>query len=219
MSDPLPSGTVVVLRDAPHLELLLLQRRARGGKEGLWVFPGGKVEDADVRPGEGPAHDARRAAVREAHEESSLRLDGDSLLPISRWITPVVSPKRFDTWFFLTPTAPDVAVVVDGEEMADHRWLSPSAALEAHHAQALRLPPPTFVTITWLDAFARTADALRELPGRMPPPFRPRIHRVETGACMLYPGDAGYESGDLEAVGARHRLWAAGDPWRYERTS
>jgi hypothetical protein len=35
---------------------------------------------------------------------------------------------------------------------------------------------------------------------------------------MLYPGDAGYESGELEAPGARHRLWAVGDPWRYERT-
>ena len=35
---------------------------------------------------------------------------------------------------------------------------------------------------------------------------------------MLYPGDAGYESGELDAAGARHRLWAVADPWRYERT-
>jgi 8-oxo-dGTP pyrophosphatase MutT (NUDIX family) len=218
VSDPLPSGTVVVLRDAPRLELLLLARAPREGKPGPWVFPGGKVEPGDHREGESNELDARRAAAREAHEESGLRLDAESLVPISRWVTPKISPKRFDTWFFATATSPEAEVVVDGNEMSDHRWLAPEAALEAHHARELRLAPPTFVTVTWLAEFADAADALRVLPARVPPAFHPRIHRIESGACMLYPGDAGYESGELEVAGARHRLWAVGEPWRYERT-
>ena len=218
MNIPLPSGTVVVLRDAPDLEVLLLQRSSRDGQPGIWVFPGGKVDTLDQRAGAAPAEDARRAAVREAAEEAGIALDPVGLAEISRWITPEIAPKRFDTWFFATIAPADAAVRVDGAEIAGHRWLAPVAALRAHHAHAVRLAPPTFVTVTWLSEFKTAADALRELPLRLPEPFHPRIHRAEAGACMLYPGDAGYESGDLDATGARHRLWAFTDPWRYERS-
>jgi len=218
VSDPLPSGTVVVLRDDPDLQVLLLERSARDGQPGLWVFPGGKVDAGDRRSGAAPADDARRAAVREAAEEAGLVLDPFSLVEISRWITPELAPKRFDTWFFATRAPANGAVRVDGAEIAGHRWITPPAALRAHHERALRLAPPTFVTVTWLAEFEKAVEALRVLPARRPEPFRPRIHRIDAGACMLYPGDAGYDSGDLEAAGARHRLWAAVDPWRYERT-
>jgi 8-oxo-dGTP pyrophosphatase MutT (NUDIX family) len=216
---PHPSGTVVVLRDAPELQLLLLQRSARDGQPGLWVFPGGKVDAIDQRNGAAPADDARRAAVRETAEEAGLALDAQALVEISRWVTPEIAPKRFDTWFFAALAPAAAAVRVDGAEISAHRWLAPGDALRAHHEHALRLAPPTFVTVTWLAEFAAAADALRELPARRPAPFRPRIHRIETGALMLYPGDAGYESGELEAAGARHRLWALADPWRYEHTA
>jgi 8-oxo-dGTP pyrophosphatase MutT (NUDIX family) len=221
VSEPHPSGTVVVLRDASCLEILLLQRSARDGTPGPWVFPGGKVDGSDRRGGGSAGDDARRAAVRETAEEAGLVLDAGALVPISRWITPEISPKRFDTWFFVTAAPPGAAVRVDGAEMADHRWLGPADALRAHHEQVLRLAPPTFVTVTWLAEFATATDALRVLPTRVPPPFHPRIHRTGAGACMLYPGDAGYESGELDAAGARHRLWAFADPdpWRYERTT
>ena len=215
---PRPSGTVVVLRDAPELELLLLQRSARDGQPGLWVFPGGKVDATDQHGGAPPADDARRAAVRETAEEAGLALDAGTLVEISRWVTPEIAPKRFDTWFFAAIVPADAAVRVDGAEISRHRWLAPGDALRAHHEHALRLAPPTFVTVTWLAEFETAGDALRELPARRPAPFHPHIHRIEAGALMLYPGDAGYESGELEAVGARHRLWALADPWRYERT-
>jgi 8-oxo-dGTP pyrophosphatase MutT (NUDIX family) len=218
VSTPHASGTVVVLRDASALEVLLLQRCARNGEPGAWVFPGGKVDAPDCRSGADPADDARRAAVRETAEEAGIALDADALTAISRWITPEISPKRFDTWFFAALAPAGAQVRVDGAEMIDHRWLAPAAALRAHHEHAIRLAPPTFVTVTWLAEFASAAQALDVLPGRMTDPFRPRIHRVPTGALMLYPGDAGYESGEIEAAGARHRLWAVADPWRYERT-
>ncbi len=202
-----------------ELEILLLQRSARDGQPGLWVFPGGKVDTGDQRTGAAPADDARRAAVREAAEEAGLVLDPHGLVEISRWITPEIAPKRFDTWFFAALAPAHAAVRVDGAEIAGHRWIGPTDALRAHHEHALRLAPPTFVTVTWLAEFKQAAEALRELPARMPEPFHPRIHRIEAGACMLYPGDAGYESGELEVVGARHRLWALDDPWRYERSA
>jgi 8-oxo-dGTP pyrophosphatase MutT (NUDIX family) len=218
VNTPLPSGTVVVLRDAPVLQVLLLQRAARDGQPGIWVFPGGKVDAGDRRD-VAEADDARRAAVRETAEEAGLALDPAGLVEISRWITPELAPKRFDTWFFAALAPPGAAVRVDGVEIVGHRWLGPAEALRAHHEHALRLAPPTFVTVTWLAEFERAAEAVGELAARRPEPFHPRIHRGESGACMLYPGDAGYETGELEAEGARHRLWAFADPWRYERSS
>jgi 8-oxo-dGTP pyrophosphatase MutT (NUDIX family) len=218
-NEPKPSGTVVVLRDTgAALELLLLQRATREGKPGAWVFPGGKVEAPDRRAGDPPVLDALRAAVRETAEEAGLELEAGALVAISRWITPEISPQRFDTWFFLAQVDAGARVRIDGHEMCDHLWLAPHAALDAHHRHAIRLAPPTFVTVSWLAEFRAGAHALRELAAHEPIAFRPRIARTGNGACMLYPGDAGYDATDVGARGARHRLWALDDGWRYERS-
>ena len=66
------AATVVLLRDVgAGVECLMLRKNAGQAFGGMWVFPGGKVEDAD---GEGP-ESRRRAAVREAFEETGLVLD------------------------------------------------------------------------------------------------------------------------------------------------
>lgn len=218
-SEPLPSGTVVLIRDgAIGLEVLLLERNTRReGGRGPSVFPGGKVEPGDRAPD--LAESARRAAAREAREEAGVVLDPRTLAPISRWITPEIAQRRFDTWFFLAEAAPDLRVRVDGDEICRHRWLAPREALGAHRRDEIRLAPPTFVTVTWLTHYSVVADALESLPAARIPTFRPRICTLPQGACMLYPGDAGYDNGDVERAGPRHRLWALADGYRYERTS
>lgn len=214
--EPHPSGTVVLVRDGRELEVLLLARtRRRPDGPTSWVFPGGKVEQGD-RAGDA-VEDARRAAVREAREEAGLALAPDALRLISRWITPDISPRRFDTWFFVTEADADTAVTVDGVEIAEHRWFSPADALRAHRAREILLAPPTFVTVTWLLEHRAAGSALEALSVADPITFRPQIHHRETGACILYPGDAGYEAGDPERPGPRHRLWALADGYRYER--
>ena len=218
--EPKPSATVVLLRDAePGLELLLLQRAPRDAKPGPWVFPGGKVEPADVISGDAASREsALRAAVRETQEEAGLALDPSRLVAISRWITPEISPQRFDTWFFLGAVDSTREVVVCGSEMVAHRWIAPRAALAAHGGGALALAPPTFVTVSWLLAHARAGEALHALASAPFVTFRPRIHRTPEGAVMLYPGDAGYEANDPTRAGARHRILALATGWRYERT-
>jgi 8-oxo-dGTP pyrophosphatase MutT (NUDIX family) len=217
-SEPLPSATIVVLRDgAAGLEVLLLDRVEKEGKPGPSVFPGGRVDPLDhVQGDEGDAA-LRRAAVREAREEAGLELAADALLPISRWITPEISPRRFDTWFYLAAVPGETTVRVDGSEIARHHWLAPEAALAAHHERRLRLAPPTFVTVSWLLGHGSADGARQSLAPGPPVVFRPRVCQVGEGACMLYPGDAGYEASDPGAPGARHRLWALPGGWRYER--
>jgi 8-oxo-dGTP pyrophosphatase MutT (NUDIX family) len=91
-----PAATVVVLRDGPAGLEVYLQRRTRtmGYAAGLWVFPGGRVDGADLDPAvdaawSGPAPEAwaRRlglavdqargavvAACRECLEEAGILL-------------------------------------------------------------------------------------------------------------------------------------------------
>lgn len=219
-ADPLPAATVVVVRDGrAGLEVLLLERApGEGGRPGASVFPGGRVEPADLA-GEALGDGAlRRAAVREAREEAGLALAADALTPLSRWITPEVSPRRFDTWFYLAEAPARAEVRVDGSEIALHRWLAPADALLAHRDERIRLAPPTFVTVSWLVGLAGAARAREEVSRAPLVTFRPRICPTPDGACMLYPGDAGYESGDPAALGARHRLLVLASGWRYERS-
>ena len=89
---PKPAATVLLVRDAPALEVLMV-RRSAGMAFGAsaWVFPGGKVAGADSAPEWDDLSDGsydhyvrslRIAAAREVFEESGLLLatrDGEVL--------------------------------------------------------------------------------------------------------------------------------------------
>jgi len=216
-----PAATVVLIRDgAGDCEVLLVRRNAQlSFHGGAWVFPGGRVDAIDY---DGDRADAvaaaRRAAVREAHEEAGLALEPRDLVLVSRWVTPVQLPKRFDTWFF-AGLGSDAPVAIDGGEIHDHRWITTSAALAAQRSGEIELPPPTFVTITALAPYRRAQDALAALARSEAEVFEPRLLPVEGGAVTLYAGDAGYDESQIESSGRRHRLWMLENGWRYERSA
>jgi 8-oxo-dGTP pyrophosphatase MutT (NUDIX family) len=217
--DAVAVPTVVLLRDAGDgCEVLLVRRNARlSFHGGAWVFPGGRIDAGDYGGGRDDSMAAaRNAAVREAREEAGLSLSPDGLVLVSRWITPVPLPKRFDTWFF-AGLGGDAPVEIDGAEIHDHRWTLLDDALAAQRAGEIELPPPTFVTITRLAGQRRAENALAELARGPVETFEPRLFPIVGGAVSLYAGDAGYDDGELERAGARHRLWMVEDGWRYER--
>ena len=217
----IPAATVILLRDrASGLETLMLRRNARlEFVGGMWVFPGGRVDAADRRPDEA-AEDlapARRAAVREAHEEAGLVLQPDALLPYSHWCPPASTPKRFSTWFFVAE-APRGAVEVDGGEIHEHRWLQPGEVLRERDRGALKLAPPTWVTLWELARHRTTATALEATAHRRPESYTTRMAQSPAGHVALWHGDAGYDSGDPSAPGPRHRLTMADAGWHFERS-
>jgi 8-oxo-dGTP pyrophosphatase MutT (NUDIX family) len=208
------------LRDAPDsgLETLMVRRSSKlEFAGGMWVFPGGRVDPEDIPPDGDVIEAARRAAVREALEESALVVDGDALVPFAHWVPPPVTAKRFATWFFLGP-APEGAVTVDMGEIRDHRWLRPADAIARRDAEEIELAPPTWVTLHRLAGYEDVAAAVADAHEREPEFFETHIARVEGGAAALWEGDAGYETNDADAPGSRHRLWMSGNGWRYERT-
>jgi 8-oxo-dGTP pyrophosphatase MutT (NUDIX family) len=213
---PIPAATVVLVRDeGARLETLMLRRNAEVTFGGMWVFPGGRVEPDDGDDEEG----ARRAASREAAEEAGLVVDSELLVPFAHWTPPPVAPKRFTTWFFLAP-APAGIVSIDGGEIHDHLWVTPSEALERHGAGEIQLAPPTWVTLHWLVESTSVAAALQRARTETVEYFSTRIARGEDGELVaVWHGDVAYDGGDLAAAGGRHRLAMINGGWRYERVS
>ena len=105
--EPRPSATIVLMRDGPDgLEALLMKRRREAGfVPGAFVFPGGRVDDADADAAlaelcdgptaSEPAFPYWVAAVREAFEETGLLLavaDGAPVPPAAS--SPAVDELR-----------------------------------------------------------------------------------------------------------------------------
>jgi 8-oxo-dGTP pyrophosphatase MutT (NUDIX family) len=188
---PRQAASVIVLRGGDaQLELLLVKRTPRARfMGGVWVFPGGAIDDGD---GDGDA--AHRAgAVRELREEAAITLaDPRSLVKFSRWITPAQVQIRYDTHFFLAPLPHGQEPRVDGEEIVDHGWFTPRAALDAHAAGELTLVFPTIKHLEQLERFASVKQLLAYARERDVLPVEPKVVLEGEVARVLLPGEPGY---------------------------
>jgi 8-oxo-dGTP pyrophosphatase MutT (NUDIX family) len=169
-----PASSVLMIRQNDRLEVLMVQRPARGFFGGLMVFPGGAVEACDTGSG-GPDIDGqfRIAGLRETAEEVGLaitssgsrpspRLRGAELLMavddwgldrmtlVSRWLTPKFAPKRFDTRFYLVPIMGDPEIVLDTNELVDYSWIGAEEALDKYHRDEWSMILPTISHLRWL---------------------------------------------------------------------
>lgn len=216
-----PAATVVLLRDRePGLEVLLLRRHAElEFAAGMWVFPGGRLDEADYA---GDTADvmaaARRAAVRETLEETGLTVSAEQLSYFTHWTTPEGEVKRYATWFFIAALdGAHAEVEVDGGEIDLHSWVRPAEAIQRYRAKAINLLPPTYITLTELATCATASDAIAMYRSRPVLEILPKFVRVQQAPCVLYPGDAGYTDADPDRPGPRHRCWLREDGWHYQR--
>jgi 8-oxo-dGTP pyrophosphatase MutT (NUDIX family) len=122
------------------------------------VRPGSEVLDGDQR-----ALLDGSLRLGELLRRRRLVLRADLLTPWTRWITPEVSPRRFDTWFFAAALPPgqlaSLAVAGTGESDSG-TWWRPSAALAAAKAREITVLPPTAVTLAELTAYPDVASIL-----------------------------------------------------------
>jgi 8-oxo-dGTP pyrophosphatase MutT (NUDIX family) len=216
-----PAATVVLVRDgAVGLEALLVQRsKTVQHMGGMWVFPGGKVDEADY-PGDRDEYRAAvNAAIRETQEEAGLDITAEQLVYLSHWTTPEGAKRRFATWFFLAILEDGQEVCVDGGEISLHRWLSPETALSesADADHPLRLMPPTYVSLADIADCHSCSQARSRMGSRDAVMYAPRMVGVDDGICFLYEGDAGYEDLSVDAEGGRHRLYMVDNRLDYIR--
>ena len=210
------AATVLLLRDAPlGMEVLMLRKTSNVAFGGMWVFPGGRIDEQDGAADASLESRARSAAVREAREETDLQVVEEDLHWLSHWTPPARVGRRFITWFYAA-RAPHDAVTIDHGEIRESRWLTPTAALQQHAAGEIELAPPTYVSLHRLTAHDRVDEALSAIARETPRHYATRIGTSDDDLVVMWKGDAGYESGEVDAEGPRHRLRMKRGGWIYE---
>jgi 8-oxo-dGTP pyrophosphatase MutT (NUDIX family) len=198
---PRLAATVLLLRRSGSGPQVYLLRRAASMAfaSGMYAFPGGSVDPADLAGGplagawparlgrpEPEASAVVRAAVREVAEETGVRLAAADLVPWTRWITPEFEPRRYDTYFFL-------AALPAGEEPADvsgeadrTEWARPAEAVARLEAGEIIMLPPTAVTLRELAGYRSVRAALTAATGRdTATPVVPRVERAADGTARF----------------------------------
>jgi 8-oxo-dGTP pyrophosphatase MutT (NUDIX family) len=234
-ADLIPAATVLLLRDADGadgaggaadngdagIEVLMLRRNSKIAFGGMWVFPGGRVDEHEVIADDVVAS-ARAAAAREVHEESGLVIEPSALVEWSYWVPPPMPSmnlkgprRRFSTWFFATP-APVGDVAIDHGEIHEHRWLSPQEAMAQHRGREIELAPPTWISLHQLSVHRSVADAMAWAATAHSEEFRTKpIAKDPT--TIAWAGDVAYVDGKADDPGPRHRLIMEPDGWQYLR--
>jgi len=121
-----------------------------------------------------------------------LVLRADLLRPWSRWITPVMEPRRFDTRFFAAALPAGQRTRDVGGEASAVAWVEPAEALASGQREELRLMPPTRVSLAEL-ADCGTREAALTGP-RQVAPIIPELQLRNGAVWLTVPGLSGYSA-------------------------
>jgi 8-oxo-dGTP pyrophosphatase MutT (NUDIX family) len=239
-----PAATILLLRDEPVFEVLMVKRHHQiDFASGALVFPGGKTHAGDHDPAWADhvlgweAFDAeqrglRIAAIREVFEEAGIllarrrngqpiggeacpmavreavdagrtafldvvrdldaRLDLDALTVFARWITPPLTPKRFDTWFYAVKAPDDQLAACDGRETVDAEWITPGEALRLGETGERKVIFPTRMNLKLLAEAGSAADTVPRAKARTLVTVQPQVQTRDQGRVLVLPPDAGY---------------------------
>jgi 8-oxo-dGTP pyrophosphatase MutT (NUDIX family) len=132
----------------------------------------------------------RSLSLAELLGRRGLVLRADLLRPWSRWITPVIEPRRFDARFFAAALPAGQRTRDVGGEASAVAWIAPADALAAGRRKELALWPPTMVTLTEL---AACGDLDTVLTGpRQVAPIIPEVQMREGAVWLTVPGISDY---------------------------
>jgi 8-oxo-dGTP pyrophosphatase MutT (NUDIX family) len=169
------------------------------------LVTGARLREIESRHRE--ALNRRRTSLGGIADAEDLTLACDLLVPFAHWITPEVSPKRFDTRFFLVAAPPDQVAVHDGGESVDSIWTTPADALAGADAGRCTIVFPTRLNLMKLARSRAVAEALAAARAATIVTVLPRIERTDAGPVLRIPAEAGYDVVDapLEALASALR--------------
>jgi 8-oxo-dGTP pyrophosphatase MutT (NUDIX family) len=149
---------------------------------------GGEACPMEVRQ----AVDAGTTHFLDVVRDLGARLDLDALTTFARWITPPLTPKRFDTWFYAVRAPADQLAACDGRETVDAEWIAPSEALRLAAEGLRKVIFPTRMNLKLLAEASGAADAVARAAARTLVTVQPQVQERPHGRVLVLPSDAGY---------------------------
>jgi 8-oxo-dGTP pyrophosphatase MutT (NUDIX family) len=137
--------------------------------------------------------DARQAVARGDSFKSvlellSAKLDTSLLAPWTRWVTPAVSPKRFDARFFLAAAPAEQLARHDDYETTESVWIEPLEALERVQRGEMMIAPATYKCLAVLATYRTVAEAFAAARATPPRAWCPVV-RNEDGRRLVILSD------------------------------
>ena len=127
--------------------------------------------------------------------EGKENLDLTKIHPISRWITPEPSPRRYDTYFFVASVDTETIPIVDGYEATEATWARPSELLDDWRNGSLTMISPTRSILQRLENYPLARDVMEVAQNKNP---RQRVRIGDEWSEQVYfPEDADYENPSL----------------------
>jgi hypothetical protein len=120
------------------------------------------------------------------------QLDLGALTVFARWITPPLTPKRFDTWFYLVEAPEDQLAACDGRETVDAEWIRPQEALRLGETGERTVIFPTRMNLKLLAEARDAADAAARARARTLVTVLPQVKERDGRRVLVLPPDAGY---------------------------
>jgi 8-oxo-dGTP pyrophosphatase MutT (NUDIX family) len=173
---------IAAIREVFEEAGILLARRRDGSPIG------GEACPMEVRE----AVDAGRTHFLDVLRDLDARLELDALTVFARWITPPLTPKRFDTWFYAVTAPEDQLAACDGRETVDAEWIAPSEALRLAEAGERKVIFPTRMNLQLLAEASSAGDTVARARARTLVTVQPKIESRESGRVLTLPPDAGY---------------------------
>ena len=117
----------------------------------------------------------RTLTLEQILSRENLQLATDRIFYYAHWITPELSPIRYDVRFFITKAPEHQAPQHDDQELIDHLWITPQEALKANAGKGFSMVLPTIMTLREL-AFFRTVDeVIASTRHKVVPPILTRL--------------------------------------------
>jgi 8-oxo-dGTP pyrophosphatase MutT (NUDIX family) len=190
--DPVAASLrIAAVREAYEESGLLLARpAARRGVGAPLLHPDEAPALFASTSGEMPAG-AFQATIRGA----GLVLALDALAPFANWLTPdapELSPKRFDTHFFVAVAPPDQVAACDGHEAVDACWISPKQALQDADDGKRLVMFPTRMNLEMLSRSGNAKAAISDTLAREWVRVEPQIFWDGADKKIRIPAEAGY---------------------------
>ena len=138
--------------------------------------------------------------------EHHISLDMTAIEEVGRFITPMGSPRRFDARFFVARSPLDQDAHYDDGEIVNLAWLEPDEAIERWRRDEMTMMTPTVRMLACLARFD-SADEVLEAARKRLPPQQVRVVDPKGDYRVVLPGEAGYETAEIEIETGWIRLW------------